>query len=69
MSIKFNVEWLKWAVKIEDEVDCDIEAGLNLGKYLGDYVAMSQDYQSEVLLQKLEEHLNSNQSITDTLNS
>lgn len=38
MSDNFNEYWLKWAVEIEDEADCDIEAGLYLGQHLGEYL-------------------------------
>ncbi|MEH2156523.1 hypothetical protein [Nostoc sp.] len=44
MSGKVSRQWLQWANKIEDEVNCDVEAGLDLGKNLGDYLLKSQNY-------------------------
>lgn len=44
MSINFSDEWLQWAVELEDEAGCDIEAGLNVGQHLGEYLAKRQSY-------------------------
>lgn len=58
MSIKFNEDWLKWAIQIEDEVGCDIDAGLDLGQHLGEYIAKSQSYiNHEKLMSILQEEL------------
>lgn len=58
MSDKFNDAWLEWAVEIEDEAGCDVEAGLNLGQHLGEYLAKSQGYiNNEKLMSVLQEKL------------
>ncbi|MDZ7962086.1 MAG: hypothetical protein RMY34_30160 [Aulosira sp. DedQUE10] len=44
MSGKVSKQWLEWASQVEDEVNCDVEAGLDLGKRLGDYLGKSQIY-------------------------
>ena len=44
MSIQLNDDWLKWAVEIEDEAGCDIQAGLNLGQDSREYLAKRQGY-------------------------
>lgn len=31
MNIKFDEDWLNWAVKLEDDASCDIQAGLYYG--------------------------------------
>lgn len=60
MSSNFNEEWLKWAVQVEDEAACDIEAGLNIGQHLGEYIANSQMYiNREKLMSILREELGS----------
>jgi hypothetical protein len=58
MSSNLNEEWLKWAVQLEDEAACDIEAGLNIGQHLGEYIANSQGYiNHEKLMSILKEEL------------
>jgi predicted hydrocarbon binding protein len=58
MSSNFSESWLEWAIQIEDEAACDIEAGLDLGQYLGQYLAKSQGYIShEKLMSILQEEL------------
>ena len=58
MSANFNEAWLEWAIKIEDEAACDIEAGLDLGQHLGEYIAKSQSYiNHEKLMSILKEEL------------
>ena len=42
MNGNFDQKWLAWAIQIEDEVGCDIEAGLDLGQNLGKYLARTQ---------------------------
>lgn len=60
MSGNFDETWLKWAVKIEEEANCDIQAGLDLGQYLGEHLANSQGYIShERLMVVLKEELGS----------
>lgn len=60
MSSNFNEEWLKWAIQLEDEAACDIEAGLNIGQHLGEYIANSQGYiNREKLMSILKEELGS----------
>jgi hypothetical protein len=44
MSFKFNEEWLKNAVQIEDEVDCDIQAGLDFGRNSDTYISTVNNY-------------------------
>ncbi|WP_375469313.1 hypothetical protein [uncultured Nostoc sp.] len=34
--------WLQWAVQLEDEVDCDVAAGLDFGQNLPKYLAKTQ---------------------------
>ena len=44
MNFGFNNEaWLEWAIQAEDEAECGIQAGLNLGSHLGEYIRKSQD--------------------------
>ncbi len=58
MSGKFNDEWLKWAIQKEDEAGCDVDAGLDLGQHLGEYIAKSQGYiNHEKLMSILREEL------------
>jgi hypothetical protein len=58
MSMAFNDEWLQWAVKVEDEAGCDIEAGLNFGQHSGEYLAKTQNYiDPEKLMAILREEL------------
>lgn len=58
MSSNFNDDWLKWAVEIEDEAGCDVQAGLNLGQYSGEYLAKNQGYiNNEKLMSVLQEKL------------
>ena len=58
MSSNLNDDWLKWAVEIEDEAGCDIQAGLNLGQHSGEYLAKSQGYiNNEKLISVLQEKL------------
>ncbi|WP_019498504.1 hypothetical protein [Pseudanabaena sp. PCC 6802] len=58
MSINFNTEFLNWAVQIEDEAGCDVEAGLDFGQHLSDYLANNRVFISqEKLMEILEEAL------------
>lgn len=58
MSGKFGEKWLDWAVEIEEKADCDIEAGSDLGRYLGEYLAKSRNYiNREKLMSFLQEEL------------
>lgn len=60
MSNKFGKKWLDWAVNLEEEADCDLEAGLDLGRYLGEYLTKSQNYINyEKLILFLQEELGS----------
>jgi len=43
-DIKFDEKWLREAVAAEDEADCDIHAGLELGQNLGEYVTNAKSY-------------------------
>jgi len=40
VNIKLNENWLRWAVQIEDEADCDISAGLDYGQNLDKYLEL-----------------------------
>ena len=42
VNLKLDDEWLKRALQLEDELGCDIEAGLNLGQHTGEYVVKIQ---------------------------
>lgn len=42
--MKFDEKWLREAVAMEDEADCDIHAGLELGQNLGEYVKNAKSY-------------------------
>lgn len=44
MNKKHENNWLDWAIQIEEQSNCDIEAGLDIGQHLGDYLAKSQNY-------------------------
>ncbi len=58
MSGNFDEKWLEWAIQIEDEVGCDIEAGLDLGQDLGEYIAKTQGrINHEKLMSILQEEL------------
>lgn len=41
---KFDEKWLTKAVEIEDEVGCDIHAGLELGRNLNNYVETAKSH-------------------------
>jgi len=58
MSINFDENWLKWAVQIEDEANCDIQAGLDLDQNLEEYIAKTQGHiNHEKLMSVLQEEL------------
>jgi hypothetical protein len=38
MNIKFDENWLNWAVEIEDDAACDISAGMDYGQNLSKYL-------------------------------
>jgi hypothetical protein len=58
MSMRFNEEFLNWAVQLEDEAGCDIEAGLDLGRHLSNYLADNRAFiNQERLMEILEEAL------------
>lgn len=38
-KFEFDEEWLRQAVRLEDEADCDIEAGFNWGSDISNYIA------------------------------
>ncbi len=60
MSRNFDETWLKWAVKIEEEANCDVQAGPDLGQHLGEHLANSQGYiNHERLMVVLKEELGS----------
>jgi|GEM_PF-1661085 len=55
-DIKFDEKWLREAVAIEDEANCDIHAGLELGQNLGKYVTNTKNsINRQKLLSVLEE--------------
>ena len=43
-DIKFDENWLKEAVAMEDEAGCDIHAGLELGQHAGEYIRNAKSY-------------------------
>ena len=43
-DMNFDEKWLREAVKIEDEAECDIHAGLELGQNLSKYVKNTKSY-------------------------
>ncbi|MDV2991916.1 MAG: hypothetical protein N4J56_001570 [Chroococcidiopsis sp. SAG 2025] len=43
-KLKLSDEWLDWAIQLEDESGCDIEAGLNLGQHVGEYLVEIQEF-------------------------
>jgi len=58
MNTHFNESWLEWAVQIEEEVGCDIEAGLPLEKHFKEYIEQTKRYiNHEKLLSVLQEEL------------
>ena len=57
MSKKDLSSWLKWAVQLEDEADCDIEAGVN-----ANIDNVSVDVESEQLIAELKEAFGSSLS-------
>jgi hypothetical protein len=58
MNTNFNDSWLEWAVQIEEEAGCDVQAGLPLGKHLKDYIEQTQRYiNHEKLISVLQEEL------------
>ena len=63
-DIKFDEKWLREAVAMEDEANCDIHAGLELGQNLGKYVKNAKSYINRqklisILEEKYEEILTS----------
>lgn len=44
MTFKISQERLKELAKIEAEIGCDVEAGLNLGTHAGEYLASVKNY-------------------------
>lgn len=44
MNFKFDEKWLKNAVQIEDEANCDIQAGLDFGQNADDYISDAKSY-------------------------
>jgi hypothetical protein len=60
MNTNFNDSWLEWAVQIEEEADCDIQAGLPLSKHLQEYIEQTQRYiNHDKLISVLQEELGS----------
>jgi hypothetical protein len=58
MNANSNESWLEWAVQIEEEASCDIQAGLRLGKHFKEYVGLTQRYiNHEKLISVLREEL------------
>lgn len=58
MTGEYGDKWLDWAIRIEEQAGCDIEAGLELGQHLGDYLVKSQNYiNREKLMLLLREEL------------
>jgi phosphopantetheinyl transferase len=44
MNISFNESWLEWAVQIEEEAGCDIQAGLPIDKNFKEYIKQTKRY-------------------------
>ncbi|MGF1539313.1 MAG: hypothetical protein ACFCU5_02505 [Pleurocapsa sp.] len=58
MNTNFNDSWLEWAVQIEEEAGCDVQAGLPLGKHFKEYIEYTQRYiNHEKLMSVLQEEL------------
>ena len=58
-DIKFDEKWLREAVAIEDEAECDIHAGLELGQNLSGYVRNAKSFiNRQKLISVLKEGLN-----------
>jgi hypothetical protein len=58
MNTNFNESWLEWAVQIEEETNCDLQAGLPLGKHLQEYIEQTQIYiNHDKLMSVLQEEL------------
>jgi hypothetical protein len=58
MNANFNESWLDWAVQIEEEASCDIQAGLPLGKHFKEYIELTQRHiNHEKLVSVLQEAL------------
>jgi hypothetical protein len=46
-KFEFDEEWLREAARIEEEADCDIQAGFDWGANLGDYIASARSFISQ----------------------
>ena len=58
MNANFNESWLEWAVQIEKEEGCDIQAGLPLDKHFKEYIELTQRYiNHEKLMSVLQDEL------------
>jgi hypothetical protein len=44
MSFEFDEKWLKNAVQIEDEANCDVQAGLDFGQNADTYISEAKSY-------------------------
>jgi hypothetical protein len=44
MNFRFNEEWLESAIQIEDEANCDIQAGLEFGQNSAQYISDAKSY-------------------------
>ncbi|MGL5871072.1 MAG: hypothetical protein ACRC2R_01680 [Xenococcaceae cyanobacterium] len=56
MNTNFNESWLEWAVKIEEEAGCDLQAGLPKDKNFQTYIEKTQRYiNHEKLISVLQE--------------
>lgn len=44
MSFEFDEKWLKNAIQIEDEANCDFQAGLDLGQNADTYISEAKSY-------------------------
>ena len=58
MKLNFDENWLEQAIQIEDSVNGEISAGLDLGQHTGEYLAMrksriSREKMAEILEEKL----------------
>jgi hypothetical protein len=58
VNFEFDEKWLKNAIQIEDEANCDIQAGLDLAQKADTYISEAKSYINyEKLMVILEESL------------
>jgi hypothetical protein len=62
-NMRLDESWMNWALQIEEDLDSDISAGLDIGEHLGEYLTQLAESKNclskEKLMAVLQEELGS----------